>query len=89
MEKKYRKINKYITEDETMAFFKKRKLEVNKKYLKKLDHGDIIFMARNEEKLTETFYLMKRIFIKPIELAYSCTPGTKKGKEILISNFKI
>lgn len=83
------KKTKWTTEKEAIALFSKRGFKVDLKQIARIHHGELFLVIRNTETNVETYYVMKRIFFKTFDLAYSCTPGIKKGREILISNMKL
>lgn len=59
------------------------------KQLEKFKHGDFVLGIRNGESYPpkkETLYFLKLIHMQEITLPYSNTPGTRKGRELLISN---
>lgn len=84
-----KKVEKKVTGKQLVALLKKRGVSCDIKQFEKMKHGAFLIMIRNLEKQIETYYFLKKIFIKPIELAYSNMPNRRSGKEILISNFEL
>ena len=80
---------KNISADEAFIFFGRFPItNMTKERLEELPNGTYLGVHQNEKREMTRLY-MKNIWIKKIELPYSATPGSRKGKELLISNFKI
>lgn len=84
-----KKINRFVSAEQFQKVISKRGLSCSLKRLNKLKHGDFLVMIHNIEKHSKTFYFLKKIFIRPFDMSYSCIPKTRSGKELFISNFYI
>jgi hypothetical protein len=84
-----KKKTRWVDEKQAILLFEKRGLKADLKQMARIHHGELFLRIQNTETNVETSYVMQRIFFKPFDLAYSCTPGIKKGRELLISNMRL
>ena len=84
-----REIIKWVSEKQAIRLFEKRGVKINVKNLKKVGNGAVVLMIRNDEKGTDTYYKMQRIFIEEFKLKYSVHKNTKSGSELFISSFPL
>ena len=81
------KIEKSISVGEFVELAKKFGVVFSLESVNQLNDGDFI-CKKITEKGNEIFYFLKKVFIQEIDLNYSCH-RIKKGRELLISNFKL
>lgn len=87
---KYKKVERLIGAERFVKMMKEKwGRNISLKHIEKLQAGECLCMIRNTEKKTETFYFLKKIWIRRFTLNYSCKKGRYPGKELLISNMDL
>lgn len=83
-----KRINRYISIDEFIKLSKKFGVGISREVVNQLDDGEFL-CKKITKKGNEIFYFLQKAFIQEVDLNYSCHQKIKKGKELLISNFRL
>ena len=81
--------DKGINSTQAVRLLKKFNVPTTKEHiLKNFKNGDFLFRRKNEDTGRVTDYFLHEIYFKKFSMKYSCAK-TRKGKELLISNFEL
>lgn len=77
--------------DEYIEFMKEKMPEetFDREHIAKLPEGTCLGAYHNKETGRKFRIVLQKVFIREFELQYSTTKKRPKGKEILISNFRL
>jgi len=83
-------IDRGINSAQAVRVAKKFNVYTTKEHiLKNYKNGDFLFRRKNLDTGRITNYFLHEIYFKKFSMNYSCHKDTKKGKELLISNFEM
>lgn len=83
-------IDRGINSSQAVRMAKRFNLITTKEHiLKNYGEGDFLFRRKNLDTGRITNYFLHEVYFRKYSMNYSCHKDTKKGKELMISNFEL